>query len=203
MENPEKSSQETINPIFDKERQDEVMNDVFILLENLINREENTVKLIVGSLYDIGTVNIINQKFKSRTFNKILKRISLVSKPAFTVIIWRWAKKNLPQLIANWCEKKVSFDPDNSQTKKMELAAIQQDISPTAIPPLKYKIQDVRYLRFQVNLLTNLLGIYVIGSLTLVSGGLLWLSHEMQQSRQQTIQEIQTQIKILEANRNP
>ena len=77
MENPEKSSQETINPIFDKERQDEVMNDVFILLENLINREENTVKLIVGSLYDIGTVNIINQKFKSRTFNKTLKYIKV------------------------------------------------------------------------------------------------------------------------------
>ena len=203
MEPPDKSSQETVNPVFDNERQEELMHDVFILLENLINREENTVKLIVGSLYDIGTVNIINQKFKSRTFNKMLKRISLVSKPAFKVIIWRWAKKNLPQLIANWCERKVSFDPGNSQTKKIELASTQQDISPTAILPSKYKIQDVRYLRFQVNLLTNLLGISVIGSLTLVSGGLLWLNHEMQQSRQQTIQEIQTQIKILEANRNP
>ena len=110
METPDKSSQETINPVFDNERQEELMHDVFILLENLINREENTVKLIVDSLYDVGTVNIINQKFKSRTFNKILKRISLVSKPAFKVIIWRWAKKNLPQLIANWCEKKVSLD---------------------------------------------------------------------------------------------
>ena len=85
MEPPDKSSQETVNPVFDNERQEELMHDVFILLENLINREENTVKLIVDSLYDVGTVNIINQKFKSRTLNKILKRISLVSKPAFKV----------------------------------------------------------------------------------------------------------------------
>ena len=85
MEPPDKSSQKTVNPVFDNERQEELMHDVFILLENLINREENTVKLIVDSLYDVGTVNIINQKFKSRTLNKILKRISLVSKPAFKV----------------------------------------------------------------------------------------------------------------------
>ena len=64
MENIKKPPQESVTPVVQQEKQEELMHDVLILLENLIHREETTVKLIVDSLYDVGTVNIINQKSK-------------------------------------------------------------------------------------------------------------------------------------------
>ena len=215
MENPEKPSQESITPVVEQEKQEELMHDVLILLENLIHREETTVKLIVDSLYDVGTVNIINQKFKSRTFNKTLKLVSRVSKPAFKIIAWSWVKKNCPQLITNWLQRKVSFEQKKTQPKKAELVVAPQNVPANILPtvqdnvnakilsPVQDKVQEVKYLRSRVNLLTTLLIGSVIGSLTLVSGSVVWLSHEMQESRQQTIQEIQTQMKILEASRDP
>ena len=191
MENLKKPPQESVTPVVQQEKQEELMHDVLILLENLIHREETTVKLIVDSLYDVGTVNIINQKFKSRTFNKTLKLVSRVSKPAFKIIAWSWVKKNCPELITNWLQRKVSFEQAKTKPQKAELVVAQQNIAGNILPPVQDPGQEVKYLRSRVNLLTTLLIGSVIGSMTLVGGSVFWLSHEMQQSRQQTIQEIQ------------
>ncbi|NRB07211.1 MAG: hypothetical protein HRU34_08065 [Richelia sp.] len=191
MENIKKPPQESVTPVVQQEKQEELMHDVLILLENLIHREETTVKLIVDSLYDVGTVNIINQKFKSRTFNKTLKLVSRVSKPAFKIIAWSWVKKNCPELITNWLQRKVSFEQAKTKPQKAELVVAQQNIAGNILPPVQDPGQEVKYLRSRVNLLTTLLIGSVIGSMTLVGGSVFWLSHEMQQSRQQTIQEIQ------------
>ena len=191
MENLKKPPQESVTPVVQQEKQEELMHDVLILLENLIHREETTVKLIVDSLYDVGAVNIINQKFKSRTFNKTLKLVSRVSKPAFKIIAWSWVKKNCPELITNWLQRKVSFEQAKTKPQKAELVVAQQNIAGNILPPVQDPGQEVKYLRSRVNLLTTLLIGSVIGSMTLVGGSVFWLSHEMQQSRQQTIQEIQ------------
>jgi hypothetical protein len=87
----------------------ERMRDVILLLEQLVEREEITFKLIIDCLYDVGTINLVNKKFRNRPLNRFMKGITRMSKPVLRIIALRWIKKNLPGLVTNWLEEKVSF----------------------------------------------------------------------------------------------
>jgi hypothetical protein len=87
----------------------ERMQEVSILLTSLTIREEATIKLIIDRLYDIGYVNAIDRKVRSRSLNSIAKLIAKTSKPIAVIFAWRWFKKNCPQLIVNWLYRKVKF----------------------------------------------------------------------------------------------
>jgi hypothetical protein len=87
----------------------ERIQDVLTLLQSLTGREEATIKLIIDCLYDIGHVNIINQKVRAKPLNYTAKVIARMSKPVVRAIAWRWFKKNCPQLIARWLYGKVKF----------------------------------------------------------------------------------------------
>ena len=93
----------------EKEREDERVQSVLLLLQNLVEREETTVKMILDCLYDIGSVNLINNKISYRPANKILKLIANMSKPAFKLAGIIWFKKKCPKLITNWLHQKVIF----------------------------------------------------------------------------------------------
>lgn len=97
----------------------ERMHDVLLLLDSLIRREEAAVKLILGCLYDVGAVNLINSKFQFQLMNHLLKRIAKLSKPAFKVVAYYWFKKNCPDLITKWLHSQVKFEP----TKTLEAVA--------------------------------------------------------------------------------
>ncbi len=207
MENSDQQSQKLLTSSVEKDKQEELMQDVYILVENLIHREETTVRLVIDCLYDVGTVNLINQKFRSRTFNKTLKLASRVSKPAFKMIAWRLVRKKSPRLITNWLQRKVAFPKAEPQVNQAELAVQQpeavnsiapQDVSTNILPPAQYQIQEVKHLRSQVKLLVSL----IIGIVTVFGGSFAWMNYQIQQSHQQTIQELQTQMRIMEANRD-
>jgi hypothetical protein len=87
----------------------ERMRDVILLLEQLVEREEITFKLIIDCLYDVGTINLVNKKFRNRPLNRLMKGITRMSKPVLKIVALRWVKKNLPGLVTNWLEGKVSF----------------------------------------------------------------------------------------------
>jgi hypothetical protein len=87
----------------------EKMKDITLLLENLFKREEATVKMILDNLYDIGSKNLINQKFSYRPVNKLMKIIASTSKPIFRIIAVKWFQSNCPKLIADWLQSKVTF----------------------------------------------------------------------------------------------
>ena len=208
MENQDHKSQELQTSPVDQEKQEELMRDVLVLMENLIHQEEATVKLVIDCLYDVGTVNLINEKFRSRTFNKTLKLVSRTSKPAFKVIAWRLVRKKSPELITNWLGKKVGFEKDQPQLEQAKLVAqskstanaiAPQNASANILPPAQYQMQEVKYLRSQVKMLVSA----IIGIITVFGGSFFWMNYQMQRSHQQTIQEIQTQMKIMEANREP
>ena len=93
-------------------RKQERMRDVFLLLQQLVEREEITLKLIVDCLYDVGTVNIINKKYQNKSMNRFLKAIVRLPKPILRAVALRWLKKNLPMLLTDWLEGKVSFKDD-------------------------------------------------------------------------------------------
>ena len=67
----------------EKENEEQVINQVRLLLKTLISQEEITIKEIIDCLYDVGSVNLVNQRFKFGTLNKTLKFITKMSKPAF------------------------------------------------------------------------------------------------------------------------
>lgn len=87
------------------------MQDVLLLLEDLAQREETTVKKVLECLYDIGSVNLINKKMPVGPLNPLLKILvrTRFSKFLFVKLAWRWFAKNCPRLIANWLYRKVSF----------------------------------------------------------------------------------------------
>jgi len=106
----EKSVKLQLEKRLEEERiKEERMHDVLLLLDNLIQREEATVKMVLNSLYDVGSINIINEKIGYRPMNRFLKAIAKLSKPAFCAVAWRWFKGNCPQLITNWLRTKVTF----------------------------------------------------------------------------------------------
>lgn len=94
------------------QREKQRMYDVLFLLEQLFHREEATVKLVLGCLYDVGAVNLINQKLTFRPLNRLGKGTARLSKPLFTAIAIRWFHKNVPQLLTEWLYSKVQFEPE-------------------------------------------------------------------------------------------
>lgn len=103
-----KSSQVAIT-IREKQLADEHMQDVELILENLFQREEATLQLVLDRLYDIGSNNFINYRVKPRQLNRLMKWIARLTKPAFHHIALRWSKKNCPKLIAEWLYSLVQF----------------------------------------------------------------------------------------------
>ncbi|BAY83741.1 hypothetical protein NIES267_32320 [Calothrix parasitica NIES-267] len=183
-----------------KNKEEEKMHDVLLLLENLSCREEASIIAIIDCLYDIGYVNLINQKFRSRTLNGSLKLIARLSKPAFKIIAWRWYKSNCPKLIVKWLRKQVSFEP---KTKIKQAAEIQAAPKPEPSKPLDsaYLVKlenqnhEVKYLRSQVRMLTS-----IVIALTAVFGGsVLWFASS-ERSNFQNVQQKQNKIRVLETS---
>ncbi|ADI64352.1 hypothetical protein [Trichormus azollae] len=180
----------------EKEREEKLMQDVLLLLVDLIYREETTVKLIINCLYDAGSRNLINQKFRFGTLNTTLKLISKMSKPAFGMIGWYWFKNNCPKLIAHWLKSKIEFTRlENSQ---VEILVENQDANLNSLSLVQYQIYEIKQLRSQVKLLTGIL----VGVVTLLSGSFLWAGFLLERSNLQVVEELQTQVKSLEASFN-
>ena len=95
--------------IREKQLADEHMKDVELLLENMFQREEATLQLVIDRLYDIGSNNLINYRVKPRRLNRLMKWIARLTKPAFHYLAVRWSKKNCPKLIATWLYSQVQF----------------------------------------------------------------------------------------------
>lgn len=95
----------------EKQMQAERMHDVLLLLQNLSNDQEATIKLIIDCLYEAGAVNLINQKIRFRPLNRMTKSVARVSKPVFRTVAWYWFQRNCPQLIVNWLLTKITFQP--------------------------------------------------------------------------------------------
>ncbi|BBD62999.1 hypothetical protein NIES2109_58490 (plasmid) [Nostoc sp. HK-01] len=130
----------------------ERMQDVRLLLQNLIDSEEATVKLVLDCLYDVGAANFIDQKFRPRFLNKTMKLIARMSKPVFRVYAWRWFRKKSPHLIANWLQTQVAFVTPTAKPKNVVVELPQgKSYSPVEADSLR---KEIVYLHQQVRWLT-------------------------------------------------
>ncbi|MEH2125845.1 hypothetical protein [Nostoc sp.] len=160
----------TVNPsvsppenLAEKYMEAERMRDVLLLLQNLINSEEATVKLILDCLYDVGSVNLINQKLRLKPLNRVMKLIARMSKPVFRILALNWFKKNCPQLITNWLHTQVSFENPQKTPEQVAIEVVQ--LEPYSIPQTESLSQEIKNLRSQVRWLA---GISIIAIAVLV-----------------------------------
>lgn len=146
------------------------MQDVLLLVNHLILHEETTVKLILDCLYDIGSVNLINQKVRCQPINGMAKWIARMSRSIFRIVALRWFKKNGPPLITRWLRTKVQFEPkpvSKPQTAAVEVAELQ----PKVQARLESADREIRRLQSQVRLLTGV----SVGAIASLIGMAFWL----------------------------
>jgi hypothetical protein len=148
----------------------ERMRDVLLLLQNLINSEEATVKLIIDCLYDVGSVNLINRKIRLRPLNRVMKLIGRMSRPVFRVLAFNWLKKNCPQLITNWLQLQVSFE--GLKNISPEIAIEVEQLQPYSGSQTESLSLEIKYLRYQVRWLAGI-SIVAIASLGVI---FIWLN---------------------------
>ncbi|MEL6929347.1 MAG: hypothetical protein AAFO95_12020 [Cyanobacteria bacterium J06600_6] len=110
-------------------KKQERLRDVTLLLQQIVEREEVALKLIIDSLIDVGSINYANNKVHNPPLNKIMKVLVGYIKPVARTVALYWLKKNLPDLLTNWLESKVSFEDVVNQEEE----AIAVDLE--AIPP--------------------------------------------------------------------
>jgi hypothetical protein len=185
-----------------KQKEEQKMHDVLLLLENLTHREEASIKLIIDCLYDIGYVNLIDQKFRSRTLNRSLKLIARVSKPAFKVIAWKWYKSNCPKLIANWLRTQVAFQPATTVKQAAEIEAGLEPESKSKSANTHYLVRlesqnrEVKYLRSQVRMLASI----IVGLIVVFGGSAVWFGYSLERYNLQTTEQLQNRIRVIETS---
>jgi hypothetical protein len=91
-------------------KKQERMRDVTLLLQQIVEREEVALKLIIDSLIDVGSINYANKKLHNPPLNKIMKVLVGYIKPVARLAVLFWLKRNLPNLLTAWLEAKVSFE---------------------------------------------------------------------------------------------
>jgi hypothetical protein len=163
------------------------MRDVVLLLDSLFRREEASAKLILNCLYDIGSVNLINKKFRSRPVNRLMKWIARLSKPAFRLVALRWMKKNCPQLVAKWMRSKVSFK-EPAQTP--EAVVVEAELASSSVSgELESCNREIVRLRSQVRTLTVLL----VGVTVSLGSAIVWTAWK-DQSQLQSVSHQQSAV---------
>ncbi len=101
-----------VKPISAEElKKQERMRDVTLLLQQIVEREEVALKLIIDSLIDVGSINYANHKLHNPSLNKMMKVLVGYIKPVARKAAVFWLKRNLPDLLTAWLEAKVSFEP--------------------------------------------------------------------------------------------
>jgi hypothetical protein len=163
------------------------MDDVQYLLEQLFKREEASIKMILDCLYEVGSVNIINQKIRSRFLKYISKKAARLSKPAVKMLAIRWFHKNCPQLLTDWLHNKViektksSPKPSSTETSEVALETTPEVTPEVAIVPtstipadlltnLENQALQIRSLQSQVKTLKMVL----VGVTLTLGGAFAW-----------------------------
>jgi hypothetical protein len=155
----------------EQNREQERLHEIFILLQQLFQREEATAKRIIECLYDIGTVNWINKNIRLFPFNSLFKYMMRFPKPLAKILTLKlYFQPKCPILITDWLYTLVEFK--EKEAIPMEVADVDQE----SLPEIKKSYQEIKLLRQRVRLLTGclLLTIAVFG------GSFVWIINSLE-----------------------
>jgi len=162
-----------LKPSKDEQLEQERMKNVHLLLEHLIKNEQTTVSMILDCLYDLGAVNLLNQKIRYRPANQVGRWIASLSKPVFKLVAMRWINRNCPQLATEWLHSKVSFKSPLPPEVNQASTLSAETKSILLVEADRYH-RDVHQLQTQVRQLRGLL----ITAIAILGGTTLWLGYE-------------------------
>ncbi|MEC4816515.1 MAG: hypothetical protein SAK29_25100 [Scytonema sp. PMC 1069.18] len=160
-----------------KERiEEERMRDILLLVTHLVNNQEVTLKLILDALYDVGSVNLINQRFQSRSLNTLGRAIARMSKPAFRIFALRWVRKNCPLIITNWLRSKVSFPELNNAQQPVSTSVVSEVQLDSLSRKELHNREEIKRLRSEVRYLAGI----SVGTLASLVSILMWVGYNSQ-----------------------
>ena len=170
----------------EKRLEEERMHDVLLLLENLVQREEATAKILLDGVYDVAIVNLINSRIRFRPLNRAAKSFARAAKPAAKVVGLRWFKQNCPPLVTNWLKQKVKFAPPKPKKKPAPKSSKSGQLAATSSSDSQVSA-EVKQLRTQVSLLTGML----IGAIAIFGSGFVFLAYNLQQESVRQVRQVQ------------
>ncbi|MBL1208350.1 hypothetical protein [Geminocystis sp. GBBB08] len=160
----------------DKEQQN--LQEILILLDQLFRREEATAKSIVGCLYDIAMINLINKYCPLWGINLTLKYLTRLPRPvAQSLGVKLYLQPKCPQLITDWLYTLVEF-PDKPTTT-LEAEVIAHELFPT----LQESKLEIKSLHQKVKLLTSAL----VVTIAIFSGGFAWIAYNLDMNPMQLL----------------
>jgi hypothetical protein len=181
-----------------EQQEQENVRDIALTLQQLVEREEVTVKYILDRLYSIGTANILHHHIQVRSLHPVLRSIFWGSRPiARRVGMW-WFQKNGATLITRWLHSLVVFEPEpDPPLQTIDIAAAQEldalrELN--ALPPataLTYRREmnlyrlEMAQLRSRVRMLAGCL----VGAIALFGSSFFWLDYRLKPAASEFIQE--------------
>lgn len=154
----------------------ERIKDMKLILDNLFQREEATVKMVLDCLYDVGSVHLINRKISVQALRGPLKAIARMSKPAFRFFAIRRFQKSAPQLITDWLysqatQQPFKSHPDEELQTLIDVVPTPAELPPAQLPPLvEIQAAEINSLRDRITLLST-----VLAAVLLVTGSMVLL----------------------------
>jgi hypothetical protein len=143
------------------------MQDVQLLLETMFERENSTLKLVLDRLYEIGAINLVNQRVPNPCLNQIARWITRCSRPVGKLLIMRWFKRNCPQLISRWLYSQVKFESKQVASRSTGSTHLNKAVSSAEVESYRRQVQ-------QLNSRVRLLTILLIGVTFTLGGSLAW-----------------------------
>ncbi len=138
------------------------LEEILLLLDQLFKREEVAAKSIVGCLYDIAMINIINKYCPIWGINNTLKFLSRFPRPvAKSLGVKLYLQPKCPKLITDWLYTLVEFPTNKPVEAKVEVIE---------------STKELKALRGRVKLLQGAL----VTSIAMFGGGFFWIAHNLQ-----------------------
>lgn len=162
------------------------LREILLLLDQLFRREEATAQAIVGCLYDIATINIINKYCPLWGINPTLKYLTRFPRPLVKSLgVKLYLQPQCPKLITDWLYSLVEFP--NQKTPVIDIEIIEQELLPT----LQKNRLEIASLKQKVKLLTGSL----LVSLTIFIIGFTWIAYNLQMSPIELFSTSKTNLK--------
>ena len=170
----------------EKELEKEKLREILILLSQLFAREEVTAKAIVGCLYDIAIVNLINKYIPLWGINPTLKYLARCPRPiAQSLGVKLYVQKKCPQLITDWFYTLVEFP---SRETIVERKILEGELE--VLPALQENQVQIKSLQGKVKLLTGTL----VTTIALFGGSVFWVAYNLQVNPLDLLMNTQAQV---------
>ncbi len=83
--------------------------EIQLLLENLFEREEATIKMLIDCLLDIGYARLINKKVPTPVVKTMVRKVAYLSKSGVRIVAHRYVKRKfiLSGFLTNFLINKI------------------------------------------------------------------------------------------------